>query len=170
MKKNYLYLMIVVVSMFLALAGCGSQSGSVDGNTGGETSSNSEELTEAPTDDQTKELNWQNHVLTLEELRDMNDDDHFSVKEAPEDSRYVVVKLISADSEIPMDEITEETTKPLVLKDSDGGEYEPGMWVVWGVEFDAKSGFSTKETQEGFNLIYLVPKTIETENLHLEMN
>lgn len=169
MKRKYLYLMVVAVSMFLALAGCGSQSGSAEGNTGGETPSSSEEVTEAPTDDQTKELNWQSYVLTLEELRDMDDSDHFSVKEAPEDSRYIVVKLISADGEIPTADITEDTTKSLVLKDSDGGEYEPGMWAVWGVEFDAKSGFSTKETQEGFNLIYLVPKSIETDILRLEM-
>ena len=166
--RKYLYVMLVTLSMILLLAGCGSQSGSADGNTG-EAPSDSEEVTEAVTEDEAKEFNWLNYVLTLEELRDMNDSDHYSVKEAPEDSRYIVVKLISADSEITTSEISEESTKTFILKDCNGGEYEPGMWSVWGVDFDAEEGFSTKETQEGFNLIYLVPKSIETGDLHLEM-
>ena len=166
--RRFLYFMIAVFSMVLILGGCGSQSGSADKNTG-EGPAGSEEVTQAAAEDQAKKFNWLDYNLTLEELRDVNDDDHFSLKEAPEDSRYILVKLISADSEIKTEEISEESTKTFILKDSSGGEYESGMWAVWGVEFDDEKGFSTKETQEGFNLIYLVSKNIETDDLHLEM-
>ena len=167
MKRKQLWFLLAAMLMALVLAGCGSQSESAGDSTGKAAASDGDSVTEASSDQETKELTWMTYNLKLEELRDVNDSDHFSVKEAPSDSRYVVAKLVSTEGEISMDDITEANTKSLILKDSDGVQYEPGFWAVWGVEFDEEKGFSTKETQEGFNLLYLVPKTIETESLSL---
>ena len=169
MKRGYLYLLIIVLSMFLGLTGCGSQNAAADENTGESSPSNNEAVTEATTEEQTKNLTWLTYELKVDELRDVNDEDHLSLKEAPEDSRYVIVKLLSANDEIPMTDITEDTTKSLILKDSAGGEYEPGMWAVSGVKIDADGNFSTDQTQEGFSLVYVVPNSIATDDLSLEV-
>ena len=169
MKRKHLWLVTAAVFIILALAACGSQKESADGTTGGGDGLAGESVTEANTDDQVKELKWLSYNLKVEELRDMEESDHFSVQEAPDDSRYVVTKLISANGEIPTDEITEDSTKDIVLKSPDGEEYKSGFLAYWGVEFDAEKGFSTKDRQEGFNLLYQVPKTVKTEDLSIEL-
>ena len=45
----------------------------------------------------------------------------------------------------------------------DGKSYTP----MWGITFDADLGFSTKETQEGFDLIFLVGDNDRIEDLTL---
>ncbi|MBR5047264.1 MAG: hypothetical protein IKX76_03410 [Eubacterium sp.] len=174
MRRRYLLLLIAAVSMILLLAGCGSKSGSSgesteEAVTEEAASPENEATTEEAVNDAAKELKWLTYDLKLEELRDMDDSDHFSVKDAPEGSRYVVIKLLCTDGEIKMDDIKEDNTKSLILKDPYGGEYEPGLWAIWGIEYDAKKGFSTKETQEGFQLLYVVPQDIEAKNLSLEL-
>ena len=169
MRKNYLLLLVAAVSLILFLTGCGSQKESAGNGTGEGDTSAGEAVTEEAADESAKEFKWLNYNLKLEELREMNDSDHFSIKEPPEDSRYIVTKFVASDGEIRMDDITKENTGSFILKDSGGNEYEPGLWVIWGVEYDASEGFSTKDMQEGFNLIYLVPKSVELEELSLEL-
>ena len=175
MKKKLLCLVVAVITMVFVLSGCGSQNGSSGGNEGIKDSSNSESVMEEKDiakdkkTAQEKEFKWLTYDLTLEELRDMNDSDNFQVVDPPSDSRYVVTKLVSKGGEIPADEITEENTENIILKDSKGAEYNPCLLGMWGIGFDDTNGFSTKEMQEGFNLLYLVPNDIELTELSLEM-
>lgn len=161
MKKKHLWLIVAVIAIFLVLTGCGSQSGTSEGSV--KDNSKDQNVT------QEKEYKWLTYDLTLEELRDMNDSDNFQVVDPPSGSRYVVTKLVSESGDIRADEITEEKTENIILKDSKGGEYKPCLLGMWGVSYDDTNGFSTKEMQEGFNLLYLVPDDIELTDLSLEM-
>lgn len=173
MIKKYLWLVIAVITMIFILIGCGSTNGSSDGIE----SSISESVIEESVDNNTKDnnatqekaLKWLTYDISLEELRDMNDSDNFSVSDPPSGSRYVVTKFVSTSGEIRADEITQDNTKSFILKNSEGEEYTPYLLSMWGVEFDDTYGFSTKEMQEGFNLLYIVPESIELTDLSFEM-
>lgn len=173
MKNKNLWLIVAVIATIFVLIGCGSQNGSSEGSVkdSSDTESVMEEKDNAKDINavQEKTLKWLTYDLTLEELRDMNDSDNFSVNDPPLGSRYIVTKFVSTNGEIRADEITQDNTKSIILKDSKGEEYNPCLLSMWGVGFDDTNGFSTKEMQEGFNLLYIVPDDIELTELNLEM-
>jgi len=172
MKKIIVLLPFIMILSF-ALIGCDSGKGSPSDNPVSSSSSEIESetgdknKTETETKTDTESIKWLSYDLVLDELREMNDSDNFSVIDPPDGNRYVVARLLSADGEIPAEKIVEENVKPLKLKDSNGTEYDSVLVSFWGVEFNDETGFSTKEMQEGFWLLYIIPENISLQDLTL---
>ena len=110
-------------------------------------------------------IQWLSYRLSLEELREMEDSDGFSVNPPEAGYRYMVAKLVSTDGEIETESITEQTLGTIALKDPSGRTYTPAAYTIWGVGFDVEKGFYTKELQEGFRLLFKVPEDVAPQQL-----
>lgn len=113
------------------------------------------------------ELKWLSYRLTQEPLRGMEETDRFQVKDPPSGSRYIVARLLSVEGELQTTDITEHATT-FLLKDVEGNAYEPCLYSMWGVTFDVTTGvFGTKDTQEGFYLLFVVPESVDLTELRI---
>ena len=164
MKKPIVFFLVIIVSAAILLTGCG------DPNTGTANEPPSGAEKSAETEGTAEELNWLSYKLKADEVREMNENDNFQINPAPEGSRYIVVRLLSTDGNISAADITDQNTEQIILKNAAGEEYSACLSVMWGIGFDPSSGtFSTNELQEGFQLLYIVPDNVKTEDMRVSV-
>ena len=73
------------------------------------------------------------------------------------DKMFAKIRLMGKDEEILTTDLQDDSKMDqFVLTDKEGKELPLYSVSMWGITFDADLGFSTKETQEGFDLIFLV--------------
>lgn len=142
------------------------------------------------------DVDWLSYRLTLTELREMEHTESFqevvfssdsgslligqlSEKDVffntqldapPSGSRYVIARLVSAGGGISQEDITDQAVGTVHLRTSSGDDFEPLLYIIWGVEFDPGVGFSTNDEQEGFCLLFAVPEDIALQELGIEVS
>ena len=159
MNKLAVLLFVIITLAAFSFISCGDS----DPVASGMTADNGE----APAEDGSKEdLDWLSFNLAVDELREINETDNLQISTPPEGSRYIVVRLLSTGEQIPASDITDQNTELIILKTPSGDEFIPCNTILWGIKFDPSAGtFSTAEFQEGFQLLYIVPDDIGTEDL-----
>ena len=86
------------------------------------------------------------------------------------DKQFAKIRLMGKDGEILTTDLRDDSKmEQFVLTNKDGKELPLYSVSMWGVSFDADLGFSTKETQEGFDLIFLVSNNDRIEDLTLSV-
>ncbi|MBO6092806.1 MAG: leucine-rich repeat protein [Oscillospiraceae bacterium] len=84
------------------------------------------------------------------------------------DKMFAKIRLMGKDGEILTTDLQDDNKMgQFVLTDKDGKELSLYSVSMWGITFDADLGFSTRETQEGFDLIFLVGDNDRIEDLTL---
>ena len=160
MKKPIASLLVMIVSTAILLTSCGGR------NTGAANGPPAGAEDPAETEEKAEELNWLSYKLKTDEVREMDENYNLQIDPPPEGSRYIVVRLLSVDGDISAADITDQNTEQIVLKTASGEEYNACLSVIWGIGFDPSTGtFSTNELQEGFQLLYIVPENIKTEDM-----
>jgi|GEM_PF-3684164 len=99
-----------------------------------------------------------------------NNNMNTDVVDPPAGSRYVLARLLGADGKIIEEDITEQAVGTIHLRASSGDEFEPQLRILWGIEYDLSSGFSTDEEQEGFCLLFVVPEDIALQDLRIAVS
>lgn len=166
-------LLVIAMALACVLAGCGAEGEGVGASEGGdltETSTKGDAREEAERQDEGTEqtLDWLSYSLVVDELREIEDSDTFQLDDLPSGTRYVVVRLLSAEGEIRSEDVTEQAAS-IHLRASSGDDFGPYVQVMWGVAFDPETGFSTKDVQEGFYLLFTVPKDITLQELRVDV-
>ncbi|MDI9517950.1 MAG: hypothetical protein WBH68_05810 [Erysipelotrichaceae bacterium] len=117
------------------------------------------------------EYKWVSYTLTTEGIREYNkEEDTFLSESAPVGQRYIVAEFMGKNMMVKAEDINWDNLDKLVLVDEEGNEIMPGLFSLWGIEFDDKEfTFITNEEQEGFRLIYVVDENIELDNLKLTL-
>lgn len=173
-KRGLSLLAVLATALLFALAGCGVKGEGAD-------------------------VGWLSYRLTVAELREMeytedfqdvvfssdggalligrlSEEEVFSdslstqLAAPPSGSRYVVVRLLSAEGGISEEDITDESVGTVHLRASSGDDFEPLLYIIWGIEYDSTSGFSTNEEQEGFCLLFAVSEDIALRELGVEVS
>ena len=84
------------------------------------------------------------------------------------DKMFAKIRLMGKDEEILTTDLQDDSKMgQFVLTNKEGKELPLYSVSMWGITFDADLGFSTKETQEGFDLIFLVGDSDRIEDLTL---
>ena len=84
------------------------------------------------------------------------------------DKMFAKIRLMGKDEEILTTDLQDDSKMgQFVLTNKEGKELPLYSVSMWGITFDADLGFSTKETQEGFDLIFLVGDNDRIEDLTL---
>ena len=84
------------------------------------------------------------------------------------DKMFAKIRLMGKDEEILTTDLQDDSKMgQFVLTNKEGKEFPLYSVSMWGITFDADLGFSTKETQEGFDLIFLVGDNDRIEDLTL---
>ena len=84
------------------------------------------------------------------------------------DKMFAKIRLMGKDEEILTTDLQDDSKMDqFVLTNKEGKEFPLYSVSMWGITFDADLGFSTKETQEGFDLIFLVGDNDRIEDLTL---
>ena len=84
------------------------------------------------------------------------------------DKMFAKIRLMGKDEEILTTDLQDDSKMgQFVLTNKEGKELPLYSVSMWGITFDADLGFSTKETQEGFDLIFLVSDNDRIEDLTL---
>ena len=86
------------------------------------------------------------------------------------DKQFAKIRLMGKDGEILTTDLRDDSKmEQFVLTNEEGKELPLYSVSMWGVSFDADLGFSTKETQEGFDLFFLVGDNDQIEDLILSV-
>ena len=84
------------------------------------------------------------------------------------DKMFAKIRLMGKDEEILTTDLQDDSKMDqFVLTNKEGKELPLYSVSMWGITFDADLGFSTKEEQEGFDLIFLVGDNDRIEDLTL---